>query len=52
MDYYNTLLLQLDSDLKSGILMWGDSGEANFIINEKALEELDFSRVLYNWDCF
>lgn len=30
---------------------WGDGGEANFFIAEKALKELDFSEVLYNWDC-
>ncbi|OUM58484.1 hypothetical protein PIROE2DRAFT_36965, partial [Piromyces sp. E2] len=42
------LLLQIDTD-KS--IMWGDSGVCNFFIEEKALLEKDFSKVLYNWDC-
>ncbi len=52
-DYYDTLLLQLDSDFDGGnnLMMWGDSGIANFFINSKALKKRDFSRVLYNWDC-
>ncbi len=53
------LLLQLDSDeverqsnAETGIdLMWGDSGIGNFFIAEEALKRLDFSEVLYNWDC-
>lgn len=49
MHYYDTLLFQLSSD---DCLMWGDSGIANFFINSKALEEHNFSRILYNWDCF
>lgn len=48
--YYDTLLFQLSSD--DDCLMWGDSGIANFFINSKALEEHNFSRILYNWDCF
>lgn len=42
------LLFQLDTD--EGI-MWGDSGVGNFFITQKALKKLDFSKVLYNWDC-
>lgn len=45
---YDTLLLQIDS--KDGI-MWGDCGVANFFINSEDLKNLDFSRVMYNWDC-
>ncbi|NJL57547.1 DUF1963 domain-containing protein [bacterium] len=42
------LLLQIDSG--EGI-MWGDVGVGNFFIRPSALERLDFSDVLYNWDC-
>lgn len=45
---YNTLLFQLDT---SDFVMWGDSGIANFFINEKKLKNKDFSDILYNWDC-
>ena len=49
---YDTLLLQLDTDFRQGIgLMWGDIGVGNFFINREALKRLDFSDVLYNWDC-
>ena len=53
-EYYDTLLLQIDSDFGGGdnIVIWGDSGVANFFINSNDLKNLDFSRVLYNWDCF
>lgn len=44
------LLLQIDTDNSVGI-MWGDSGVANFFIKQEDLEQLDFSKVLYNWDC-
>ena len=46
---YNTLLFQLDSDYK--FVNWGDSGIGNFFINDNSLKEIDFSDVLYNWDC-
>ncbi|MBD2042539.1 YwqG family protein [Microcoleus sp. FACHB-672] len=48
------LLLQIDSD-DSGTdkiyIHWGDGGICNFFIKESALRNLDFSSVLYNWDC-
>lgn len=44
------LLLQLDSD-EGMDLMWGDMGVGHFFIREKDLVALDFSRVLYDWDC-
>lgn len=44
------LLFQMDTDDEAGI-MWGDSGIANFFISEQDLENRNFSRVLYNWDC-
>lgn len=50
---YDTLLLQLDSDCENpSIVMWGDSGVGNFFINSNAAARGDFSRVLYNWDCY
>jgi uncharacterized protein YwqG len=54
---YDCLLLQLDSQViaaESGQpfeLMWGDTGIANFFISSEALAKLDFSAVLFNWDC-
>lgn len=53
------LLFQLDSDevepeskQETGIdLMWGDTGIGNFFITQEALNRLDFSEILYNWDC-
>ncbi|AKA68098.1 YwqG family protein [Clostridium scatologenes] len=47
---FDTLLLQLDYE-KECDLMFGDAGIANFFINEEDLKKLDFSKVLYNWDC-
>jgi len=44
------LLFQMDTDDEAEI-MWGDCGVANFFITEEDLENKDFSRVLYNWDC-
>jgi len=46
---YNFLLFQLDSD--SDKVLWGDIGIGNFFINSEKLKALDFSDVLYNWDC-
>lgn len=50
------LLLQLDSETASWDnsidLMWGDAGVANFFIRKNDLLNLDFSNVLYNWDCY
>lgn len=54
---YDCLLLQFDSDEvtaetgESVDLMWGDAGIANFFITSAALAKLDFSEVLFNWDC-
>ena len=48
---YNTLLFQLDSETVDDVVMWGDSGVGNFFINIEDLKRLDFSDVLYNWDC-
>lgn len=43
------LLLQIDS---TDDVSFGDSGVANFFISPSDLERLDFSRVLYTWDCY
>ena len=49
---YDTLLFQLDTEFREEIgVMWGDIGVGNFFINREALKRLDFSDVLYNWDC-
>ncbi|MCY6957992.1 YwqG family protein [Clostridium brassicae] len=48
---FDTLLLQLDCESECD-LMFGDSGIANFFIKEEDLRNLDFSNVLYNWDCY
>jgi uncharacterized protein YwqG len=45
---YNTLLFQMDS--VNGVC-WGDVGVGNFFISLENLKKLDFSDVLYNWDC-
>lgn len=46
------LLFQMDTDRNDTVdIMWGDCGIGNFFIDESALKQLDFSKVLYNWDC-
>ena len=45
------LLLQLDSDEANG-MMWGDLGVCHFYIHPDDLRRRDFSRVLYNWECY
>lgn len=52
--YDYVLLFQMDTDYnkEKGIdIMWGDAGVANFFITQEDLKKMDFSRVLYNWDC-
>lgn len=53
-DKFDTLLLQIDSDRidDKHEIIWGDCGIANFFINREALKNLDFSEVIYNWDCY
>lgn len=52
---HNILLFQLDSEFgvkgSGDKVMWGDSGVGNFFIREEDLKKLDFSNILYNWDC-
>lgn len=48
------LLLQIDSDASAFekiFIQWGDVGVCNFWIKESDLKNLDFSKVLYYWDC-
>lgn len=46
------LLFQMDSGGEANAeILWGDTGVGNFMIAPEALQQLDFSRVLYNWDC-
>jgi uncharacterized protein YwqG len=50
------LLLQIDFDpgprqSEKISIQWGDMGVGNFWIKESALKNLDFSEVLYHWDC-
>ncbi len=48
------LLFQMDSELSGSLkheILWGDCGVGNFFIKPEDLEKLDFSRVMYNWDC-
>uniref|UniRef100_UPI004056AA6E YwqG family protein n=1 Tax=Agathobacter sp. TaxID=2021311 RepID=UPI004056AA6E len=51
---YDTLLFQMDSEMigKEDYILWGDCGVANFFINGEALKNRDFSKVMYNWDCY
>ena len=51
---HTILLLQLDSDLGNGDadkVLWGDCGVGNFFITPEDLQQRDFSRVLFTWDC-
>lgn len=46
------LLFQMVSSQSKAIdIMWGDGGIGSFFIKKSDLEKLDFSKVLYNWDC-
>ena len=44
------LLFQLDSDAENDI-SWGDLGIGNFFIKKEDLENKNFEKILYNWDC-
>jgi len=47
---YEMLLLQIDTDGEAEI-MFGDSGIANFFIKREDLKNLNFTNVMYTWDC-
>ena len=58
LEAYSVLLFQLDSDCEENEdgdyierVMWCDGGVGNFYIKPEDLKALDFSDVLYNWDC-
>lgn len=48
-DDYDVLLLGLTSD---EAIMWGDAGEAMFLMRQADLDRRDFSRVVFYWDCY
>lgn len=46
------LLFQIGSGYSQAIdIMWADGGIGNFFIEQSHLAKLDFTQVLYNWDC-
>ena len=46
------LLFQMGSSTSKAIdIMWADGGIGNFFIKKSDLDKLDFSKVIYNWDC-
>ncbi|MEC4272976.1 DUF1963 domain-containing protein [Adlercreutzia sp. R25] len=51
---YDTVLFQLGSSVDDRAvphISWGDCGTGVFLINGDDLRHLDFSRVMYYWDC-
>lgn len=49
---YTELLFQIDSQFDTKWdLCWGDAGVRNLFISREDLEALDFSDLLYNFDC-
>lgn len=49
---YTEVLFQIDSQFDTEWdLCWGDAGVRNLFISREDLEALDFSDVLYNFDC-
>lgn len=50
---YNTLLFQLDSEMSERFtIVWGDFGVADFFVNDKDLEALNFDDVFFTWDSY
>jgi uncharacterized protein YwqG len=45
---YDRVLLQMGSD---DAFMWGDVGEAAFLIRRADLLARNFTSVLFTWDC-
>jgi len=51
---YDIVIFELDSfyDKEKGFdIMWGDCGVGNFFMTNNQLRNLEFAKVLYNWDC-
>lgn len=46
---HKVVLLHMISDDE---ICWGDCGVGNFLIRAEDLEKLDFSQVIYNYDCY
>lgn len=46
---HKVVLLHMISDDE---ICWGDDGVGNFLIRAEDLEKLDFSKVIYNYDCY
>ncbi|MEG4066949.1 DUF1963 domain-containing protein [Microcoleus sp. Pol11C2] len=46
---HKVVLLHMISDDE---ICWGDDGVGNFLIRAEDLEKLDFSQVIYNYDCY
>lgn len=44
------VLLNLWSDMDG--VMWGDSGQGQFLIRREDLLKRDFSKAFYQWDCY
>jgi len=51
-DYTESTVLLLQIDSIGDHILWGDVGVGNFFITEEELKRKDFSKVLYNWDCY
>lgn len=52
---YNVALFHMCSvyDKENGVdIMWGDEGTGTFLIPRENLRRRDFSKVLYNYDCY
>ncbi len=52
-DSEQILLLQIDSEDVDDEheICWGDCGVANFFITPQQLQNLEFDKLMYNWDC-
>ncbi|WP_265589765.1 DUF1963 domain-containing protein [Paenibacillus donghaensis] len=43
--------MDMEGDDKEYYVSWGDSGSVNYFIRKEDPLLLDFSKVLYTWDC-
>ena len=50
-DYTDSTIMLLQIDSVGDDILWGDCGVGNFFITAEELNNKDFSKVLYNWDC-
>ena len=54
---YDTVLFESisiwgEDDYEDVDIMWGDDGTGTFLISREALKKRDFSKVIYNYDCY